>query len=96
MELFIFTRLHARPTREKALEDALRYLLAISCEQSGCLDIRAFRSTHDARLFYVHSRWANEAAFEAHVSLPQTLRFNKHVKSLIDHPLEVTRAELIT
>jgi quinol monooxygenase YgiN len=43
------------------------------------------------KLFYIHSRWKDEAAFDNHAQSPHTARFTETVKSLIDHPLEVTR-----
>ena len=46
-------------------------------------------------LFYIHSRWTDEAAFDLHAQLPHTVRFIERVGPLIDHPLDVTRAELI-
>ena len=41
------------------------------------------------------SRWEDEAAFDRHAELPHTVRFLKHVQSLIDHPLDVTRSRPI-
>jgi quinol monooxygenase YgiN len=95
MELFIFARFHARPGNEGAVEGALLDVLAPSREEPGCLGIHAFRSIRDARLFYIHSRWKDEAAFEYHAGLPHTVRFLDCVEPLIDHPLNVTRAERI-
>jgi quinol monooxygenase YgiN len=95
MELFIFARFHARPGNEGAVEGALLDVLAPSREEPGCLGIHAFRSMRDARLFYIHSRWKDEAAFEYHAGLPHTVRFLDCVEPLIDHPLNVTRAERI-
>jgi quinol monooxygenase YgiN len=95
MELFIFARFHARPGNEGAVEGALLDVLAPSREEPGCLGIHAFRSMRDARLFYIHSRWKDEAAFEYHAGLPHTVRFLDCVERLIDHPLDVTRAERI-
>jgi len=37
-------------------------VVAPSRAEPGCLDIHAFRSTRDARLFYIHSRWKDEAS----------------------------------
>jgi quinol monooxygenase YgiN len=31
-----------------------------------------FRSIRDPRLFYIHSRWVDEAAFDTHAGLPHT------------------------
>ena len=65
-----------------------------SREEAGCLGIQAFRSIREPRLFYVHSRWVDEAAFDHHASLPHTVQFVERVQALIDHSLEVTRAKL--
>jgi hypothetical protein len=37
----------------------------------------------------------DEAAFERHGSLPHTVRFVQRVEAVIDHSLDVTRAEPI-
>jgi quinol monooxygenase YgiN len=95
LELFIVARFHARPGDESAVEETLRDVVGPSREEAGCLSIQAFRSTRDPRLFYIHSRWVNEAAFDHHASLPHTVRFIARVQALIDHPLDVTRARLI-
>ena len=95
MELFIFARFHARPRTEGAVAEVLRDILVPSREEPGCLSIHAFRSIRDPQLFYIHSRWNDEAAFEDHAGLPHTVRFLERVEPLIDHPLDVTRAERI-
>ncbi len=95
MELFIFARFHARPGLESAVEEAVRDVLGPSRDEAGCLSMHAFRSTRDPRLFYIHSHWTNEAAFENHAALPHTVRFIERVEPLIDHALDVTRGELI-
>jgi len=95
MELFIFARFYARPGNEGAVEEALRDVIAPTREEPGCLGIHGFRSTGDPRLFYIHSRWEDEAAFERHAGLPHTVRFVARVEPLITHPLDVTRAEQI-
>jgi quinol monooxygenase YgiN len=95
MELFIFARFHAHPGNEGAVAEALLDVLAPSREEPGCLSIHAFRSTRDPRLFYIHSRWKDEAAFERHAGLPHTRRFVERLEPLIDHPLDVTRTERI-
>jgi quinol monooxygenase YgiN len=94
-ELFIFARFHARPGREDAVAAALRDVVAPSREEPGCLSIHAFRSIRDPRLFYIHSRWKDEGAFDTHATLPHTVRFLERVEPLIDHHLDVTRAEQI-
>lgn len=43
--------------------------------EPGCLAIEAYRSTRDSRLFYIHSRWIDEAAFDTNAKLANTLLF---------------------
>ena len=95
MELFIFARFHARRGHEQAVAQALLDVIPPSREEPGCVSIHAFRSTRDPQLFYIHSRWKDEAAFEAHARMPHTVRFVERVQPLIDHRLDVTRAERI-
>ncbi len=95
MALYIFARFHAVAGNESAVAEALDNVLGPSREEPGCLSIHAFRSIRDPRLFYIHSRWTNEEAFETHALLPHTVRFIERVEPLIAHPLDVTRAELI-
>ena len=95
IEMDFFARFHARPGNERAVADALLDVLAPSREEPGCVSIHAFRSIHDPRLFYIHSRWKDEAAFEVHAGLSHTVRFIERVESLIDHSLDTTRAEKI-
>ena len=95
MELFIFARFHARAGQEAEVADTLRDIVGLTREEAGCLSIHVFRSTRDARLFYIHSRWRDEAAFDDHGGLPHTVRFVERVTPLLDHALDVTRTERI-
>ena len=95
MELFIFARFHARAGQESAVEEALREVTPPSREEPGCLSVNVFRSKRDPQLFYVHSRWKDEAAFDIHADLPHTVRFIERVEYLIDHSLDVNRTEMI-
>ncbi len=95
MELFIFARFHAQVGNEAAVEQALKEVVVRSSKEAGCLSIHAFHATGDDRLFYVHSHWQDEAAFELHATLPHTVKFVETVEKLIDHPLEVARTSMV-
>ncbi len=95
MELFIFARFHAIAGSENAVREALDAVVRPSREEAGCLNIHAFCSIRDPGLFYIHSLWKSEDAFEYHATLPHTVRFIERVTPLIDHPLEVTPAQMI-
>ncbi len=92
MELFIFARFHAKEGQEEAAAAAISEVIAPSRAEPGCRGIEAHRSLRDARLFYIYSRWIDEAAFEIHAGLPHTVRFIALMQTLVDQPLEVTRA----
>ena len=95
MELFGFVRLHAREGKENEVERALREVIRLSREEAGCVSIYAFRALRDRRLFFIHSRWVDEAAFQLHGGLPHTVKFLERVDALLDQPREVARTEMI-
>ncbi len=95
MEQYGFVKLHAREGEEHAVEEALRDVIGPTREEAGCLSIHFFRSIRDRRLFFIHSRWADEAAFQVHAGLPHTVRFLERVDALLDQPRDVTRTEMI-
>jgi quinol monooxygenase YgiN len=95
MELFVFARFHARPGEEGSLAAALLDVLTPTREEPGCLAIHAFRSSRDPQLFYIHSRWKDEAAFDHHGGLPHPRRFVERVTAVIDHALDVSRTARI-
>ncbi len=95
MELLVFARFHAREGEADAVAAALSDVVGPARAEPGCRAIEAYRSIRDERLFYIHSRWADEAAFARHAELPHTVRFLDRVQPLIDHPLEVTRSRPI-
>jgi quinol monooxygenase YgiN len=95
MELYSFVRLHVRTKREREFEEALQEVMAASREEAGCLKIHGYRSIRDARLFYIHSKWKNEEAFEVHAKMAHTVKFLTKVEALTDQPWEVTRTERI-
>jgi quinol monooxygenase YgiN len=91
MELFIVARFHAKEGQEEEVASALREVRGPTRAEPGCLAIGYYRSIRDARLFYVYSRWRDEAAFDVHAGLPHTVHFVERVEKAIDHPLDVTR-----
>ena len=95
VEQNVFVRLHAREREESAVEEALREVTGPSREEPGCLSFHTFRSMRDRRLFFIHSRWEDEAAFQLHAELPHTLHFLDRVDALLDQPRDVTRTEMI-
>ena len=96
MELVIFARFHAREGNEAAVEAAVREVTSITRElEPGCLAIAPYRSVRDPKLFFIHSRWVDESAFDLHATLPHTVRFLARVQPLIDHPLDVVRTVVL-
>jgi quinol monooxygenase YgiN len=96
MELVIFVRFHARDGQEAAVEAALREVTSITRDlEPGCIAIAPYRSVRDPKLFFIHSRWVDEPAFDLHATLPHTRRFLDRVQSLIDHALDVNRTVVL-
>lgn len=87
--IFVFARFHARAGCEEAVMDAMRAVAPPSRAEAGCLAIGFYRSVRDPLEFFLHSRWADEAAFDLHASLPHTQRFMATMPPLIDHPFRI-------
>ncbi|HLJ52355.1 MAG TPA: putative quinol monooxygenase [Rhizomicrobium sp.] len=92
MELDTIVRFHAKEGQEDAVADVMREASQPVRAEPGCVFIGYYRSTRDPRLYYIHSRWKDEAAFEVHAELPHTVRFIARMEPLIDHELKVERA----
>ena len=92
MELFIFARFHVGDGKEAEASAVLRDQFKHVRDEAGCLAIDVFASLRDPHLFYLHSRWIDEAAFNRHAELPRTIQFVKRMENLIDHPFEATRS----
>jgi quinol monooxygenase YgiN len=95
MELFVFGRFYVKEGKEKEYEEALGEVLEASREEEGCLEIHGYRSVRDRRLYYIHSKWKDEEAFDLHARLPHTVNYLERAKQLIEHELDVTRTERI-
>ena len=94
-ELVIFARFHAIEGKEESVATELRETVARVRVEPGCISIQAYRSVQDPRLFWLHARWTNEAAFDAHARLPATIQFVERAERLIDHPFDVSRARAL-
>lgn len=89
--LTIFGRFHAREGCEAQVAAAIAEVVPPTRAEPACLGIEGYRDLRDPRLFFIHSTWPDEAAFELHAGLPHTVRFLETVQALIDHPLDVRR-----
>lgn len=94
-EVFIFAHFHAKSGSQDAVAAAIQEVLGPTRQEPGCLYIYGFAAIREPRLFYIHSRWKDEAAFDRHAQLPHTLRFVEQIQPIIDHPLEVTRTRAL-
>jgi len=92
-ELFIFARFHAREGEVDAVEVALQEEIPQARDDPGCLAIDSYRSVLDPRLFFIHSRWTDEAAFDRHAQTDHTVKFIRRIELAIDHALDVNRTK---
>jgi quinol monooxygenase YgiN len=93
--LFVFTRAFAKEGEQQAVAVAVADVLGPTRQEFGCVSIDGFCSTRDSRLFHIHSRWEDEAAFDDHLQFPHTLQFLEAMKTLLNQPMDVTRSELL-
>ena len=95
MPLYIFARIEPKPGKELQIRDALEAVLEPTRGEAGCLRIHLYESVRDPPLWFIHSEWADEAAFDAHVELPHTQRFIAAIAGLTTHPLAAVRTKQV-
>src|SRR5207248_8012386 len=66
MSLHVFVRFEPRSGNEQQLRDELTGILAPTRTETGCIAIQLYESTRDPFTLIIHSRWVDEAAFDAH------------------------------
>ena len=95
MSLYIFARFEARPGKQLQLLDEMMLILEPTRAEAGCVRIHLYESTRDPLVFFIHSEWTDEAAFDAHAELHHMRRFLGLVDELITHPLQAVRTKQI-
>jgi quinol monooxygenase YgiN len=90
-EIDTIGRFHAKEGCEEELAQAIREAWAPAEAEEGCVFCTWYRSIKNPRLFFVHSRWRSNEAFDIHADLPHTVALIEKAEKLIDHPLDVTR-----
>jgi quinol monooxygenase YgiN len=93
MPLYIFARLEPKPGKELQLRDELMRIVEPTRAEPGCVRIHIYESTRGPAVYFIHSEWIDEPAFDAHVELPHTQRFIGAVDDLIAQPLQAVRTK---
>ena len=95
MSLHVFVRFEPRSGNEQQLRDELTGILTPTRTETGCIAIQLYESTRDPFTLIIHSRWVDEAAFDAHAEMPHMKRFLGRVPKLITHSVEAVRTRPI-
>ena len=74
-----------------AFREELLRVVEPTRSETGCLAIHAFEPLRERAVFAIHSEWADEAAFELHARLPNTIRFLEAAAKLLTHPVQGLR-----
>ena len=95
MPLHTFVRFEPIAGKEQQLREELKSLLEPTRAEPGCIRIHLYEALRDPLVFYIHSEWVDEAAFNAHPELPHMTRFLSLVKELVAHPVKGLRTREI-
>ncbi len=89
--LDVFVRFDCRPNADRQLLAELMRILEPTRVEAGCIGIHLYESLRDPLAFVIHSTWVDEAAFDAHATLPHMVRFLGVVGDLVTHPVHAVR-----
>lgn len=91
MPLHTFVRFEPVPGKEDLLREELKLLLEPTRAEPGCTRIHLYEAVRGPLIFYIHSEWVDEAAFDAHAKLPHMTRFLGLAGELVTHPIRGIR-----
>jgi quinol monooxygenase YgiN len=95
LSLHTFVRFEPIAGKEQLLREELKSLLEPTRAEPGCIRIHLYEALRDPLVFYIHSEWVDEAAFDAHPRLQHMTRFLSLVKELVTHPVKGLRTKQI-
>ncbi len=95
MPIHTFVRFEPQPGKQQELREELQLLLEPTRAEPGCIRIHLYEALGDPLVFYIHSEWVDEAAFDAHAKLPHMTRFLGLVGGLTTHPVKGIRTKQI-
>ena len=91
MPLHAFVRFEPVPGKEDLLREELTLLLQPTRAEPGCIRIHLYEAVREPLVYYIHSEWVDEAAFDAHPKLPHMTRFLGLVGGLATNPVKGIR-----
>ena len=94
MAFYIFARLDPKPGKEQQVCEEIERVLEPTRAEPGCRRIHYFVSVRAPAVYFIHSEWVDEAAFDRHAGLPHTRHFAAAVEDLMTHPLQAIRTKL--
>jgi quinol monooxygenase YgiN len=83
MQWIVTIGFRAKAGREAELERELRNRVPISRTEAGNLDYRLYRSTSDAAVFFLFSRYTSEKTFDIHLYQPYSLSMLAELEGLL-------------
>jgi quinol monooxygenase YgiN len=95
LSLHTFVRFEPQTGKEQRLREELQLLLEPTRAELGCIRIHLYEALGDRLVFYIHSEWVDEAAFDAHPKLPHMVRFLGLVGGLTTHAVRAIRTKQI-
>jgi len=95
LPIHTFVRFEPLPGKEQQLRDELLLVLEPTRAEPGCNRIHLYEALRDPLVFYIHSEWVDEAAFDVHAKLPHVTRFLGLVGGLVTHRVQSVRTKEI-
>ncbi len=96
MSLHTFVRFEPQAGKDDRLREELRGVVEATRSEAGCLGIHLFESVRPPVVFFIHSEWVDEGAFDAHKDFPHMRNFLAVVPELVTHRVHAVRTECIS
>ncbi|MBI4909385.1 MAG: antibiotic biosynthesis monooxygenase [Acidobacteria bacterium] len=95
MSVHNFARFEPRHGMEAEVRTELLAVVSPTRTEPGCLSIHVYEAVNEPSVFFIHSEWRDEAAFDEHTRFPHTVRFVENISLYVTHPVKGDRTNEI-
>jgi quinol monooxygenase YgiN len=94
-DLIIIAAAHARPGKEKKLEQALRAVAEPTRAQSGSVEFSLYRSLADPSVIIGFERWASKEEHGRHLQGEHVQRLMAAMSDILAEPPQIVAYEIV-
>ena len=95
-KIVLIARLKVKADKVEQAKAAALAIVAVSSQESGCLNYDIHQAIDDETVFVWHETWANKTALDEHFAKPYFAEFFAKVDQVAEEAPQITLTRMIT